>query len=567
MKRIPARPDIGHLKKQAKELLARYRADDPTALQRFREALPPAAGKTDDAIAALALRLHDAQSCVAREHGFVSWPELQGFVLARRAQADDPARAVLHWLRLVYAGDIAGGNNRARPSVAARLLEDDPAVATFATLATFAGGDPWLACAVGDEAALRRASAQDAGWVHRAGGPLKLPPLVAVTHSSLLRLPAFRERLRACVRYLLEAGASANQSAGNRWPPASLEAPDESERLSALYGAAGQNHDAELTRLLLAAGADPNDNESLYHSLDHSLDHSSEQPSCTRLLLEAGARVTGSNALYRELDLDDVGTLRLLLAHGADANEPAAAPPTSDWGTPLLWAIRRRRSPAHIEALLAAGADPAATTPDGTPAHRVALRFGLTEVARLLEAAGGGAPLPPDEAFVAACARGDEAAARLLLSRHPGLIDTLGDMRLKLLPELAAQGCGDAVRAMVSLGWPIEVRGGDIDGSALNQAVFRGDAALTRFLLEHGADWRTLHGFGDDARGSLSWASLNEPEPGGDWLGCAQALVAHGMPAARPDPQTPDGVLVGERRYGFSDEVTDFLLGESAVRG
>jgi hypothetical protein len=276
---------------------------------------------------------------------------------------------------------------------------------------------------VGDEAALRRASAQDAGWVHRAGGPLNLPPLVAVTHSSLLRLPAFRERLRACARYLLEAGASANQSAGNRWPPASLEAPDEAERLSALYGAAGQNHDAELTRLLLAAGADPNDNESLYHSLDHSLDHLSEQPSCTRLLLEAGARVTGSNALYRELDLDDVGTLRLLLAHGADANEPAAGPPTSDWGTPLLWAIRRRRSPAHIEALLAAGADPAATTPDGTPAHRVALRFGLTEVARLLEAAGGGAPLPPDEAFVAACARGDEAAARLLLSRHPGLID------------------------------------------------------------------------------------------------------------------------------------------------
>jgi hypothetical protein len=29
MKRIPARPDIGHLKKQAKDLLALYRADDP----------------------------------------------------------------------------------------------------------------------------------------------------------------------------------------------------------------------------------------------------------------------------------------------------------------------------------------------------------------------------------------------------------------------------------------------------------------------------------------------------------------------------------------------------------
>ncbi|MDM0006616.1 ankyrin repeat domain-containing protein [Variovorax sp. J22G73] len=557
MKRIPARPDIGHLKKQAKDLLALYRGNDPAAFARFRDALPAAAGKTDTTLAALGLRLHDAQSCVAREHGFASWADLQGFVVARRAQADDPARALLHWLRLVYAGDISGGNHRARPTVAARLLEDGPALPLPMPVL---GQDPYLACAIGDEAALRRATAQDPGWLHRAGGPLNLPPLVAVTHSSLLRLPAFRERLRACASYLLAAGADANQSAGNRWPPASLAAPSDTERLSALYGAAGQNHDVELTELLLGAGADPNDGESLYHSLD--------QPACTRLLLQAGARVTGSNALYRELDLDDVATLRLLLAHGGDANEPARGAPTSDWGTPLLWALRRRRSPAHIEALLAAGADPAATTPDGTPTHLVALRFGLTEVARLLQAAGAdSAPLPPDEAFVAACARADEAAARQVLSQHPGLIASLGDTRLKLLPELAAQGCTDAVKTMVSLGWPIEVRGGDIDGSALNQAVFRGDAALTRFLVEHGADWRTLHGYGDDARGSLAWASLNEPEPGGDWLGCAQALVAHGMPAARPDPQTPDAVLVGEKRYWFSDEVTDFLLGASAAQG
>lgn len=551
MKRIPARPDIGHLKKQAKELLALYRSHDPAALSRFRDALPAAANKNPPTLAALGLRLHDAQSCVAREHGFASWADLQGFVLARRAQADDPARAVLHWLRLVYAGDIAGGNHRARPSVAARMLEDDP---------TLPGSDPWLACAIGDEVALRQATAQNPGWLHRAGGPLNLPPLVAVTHSGLLRLPGFRARLHACARYLLEAGADAGQSAASRWPPASLEAPSDTERLSALYGAAGQNHDAALTRLLLDAGADPNDGESLYHSLD--------QPACTLLLLQAGARVTGSNALYRELDLDDIATLRLLLAHGGDANEPAPGAPTSEWGTPLLWAIRRRRSPAHIEALLAAGADPAATLPDGTPARLVALRFGLTEVARLLAAAvGDDTPLPPDEAFVAACARADDAAARQIQAQHPGLIATLGDTRLKLLPELAAQGCGDAVKTMVALGWPLETRGGDIDGSALNQAVFRGDAALARFLLEHGADWRTLHGFGDDARGTLSWASLNEPEPGGDWLGCAQALVAHGMPGARPDPQAPDSVRVGDRRYGFADEVTDFLLGVSPVQG
>ncbi len=207
MKRIPARPDLGHLKKQAKELLALYRSSDPGATARFRDALPAAAGKSDTAITALGLRLHDAQSCIAREYGFASWADLQGFVLARRAQADDPAKTVLHWLRCVYAGDIAGGAARSRPLVAVRLLDDSPGLL---------GDDPYLACAIGDEAALRRATAQDPGWVHRAGGPLQLPPLVAVTHSGLLKLPAYAERLRACARFLLDAGADANQSTGNR---------------------------------------------------------------------------------------------------------------------------------------------------------------------------------------------------------------------------------------------------------------------------------------------------------------------------------------------------------------
>jgi len=550
MKRIPARPDLGHLKKQAKELLALYRSDDPGATARFRAALPAAAGKSDTAITALGLRLHDAQSCIAREYGFASWADLQGFVLARRAQADDPAKTVLHWLRCVYAGDIAGGAARSRPLVAVRLLDDSPGLL---------GDDPYLACAIGDEAALRRTTAQDPGWVHRAGGPLQLPPLVAVTHSGLLKLPAYAERLRACARFLLDAGADANQSTGNRWPPASLEAPAEAERLSALYGAAGQNHDPELTQLLLQAGADPNDNESLYHAL--------ENVACVELLLEAGARVTGSNALYRVLDLDALEALKLLLAHGGDANEPAGSSPTSQWGTPLLWAIRRRRSPAHIAALLAAGANAAATTPDGTSTYTVALRFGLPEVARLLQQAGGGVPLPPADAFVAACAQGDETTARRMLGEHPQIIAALSDTQLRLLPELAAQpGCNDAVKLMVALGWPVTVRGGDVDGSALNQAVFRGDAGLARFMLEHGASWEERHGYDDNVCGTLSWASINEPADAGDWVGCAQALVAHGMPAGKPDPAGTSGVLIGTQRYGFSDEVTEFLMEAAGPR-
>ena len=554
MKRLPPRPDLGHLKKQAKTLLAEARAGDAAALARLQPLALPASAD---------LRLHHAQWCLAREHGFASWPQFQAFVLARRALADDPQRSLATWLRWVYAGDIAGGADNARPEVAARLLDEG--------LVSLPADDPWIACAVGDIAVLQRASAQDVGWLHRAGGPLALPPLVAVAHSSLLRLPGWRERLHACARWLLDAGARADQATGSRWHPGSVAQPDMRHPLSSLYGAAGQNHDGLLTRWLLEAGADPNDGESLYHSLGGPLE-------ITRMLLQAGARVTGSNALYRVLDLDDLLALQLLLAHGGDANEHgpgghsdgdldigAAGAHASPWGAPLLWAIRRRRSLAHVQALLNAGGDPAVASPDGTTAHQWALRYGLPDVAaelatRLAQRQAPVAALTTADRFVAACARGDEADARQMLATQPDVLAALPPAQLSLLSELAAAGARDAVHTMVRLGWPIAVQGGDWDASALNQAVFRGDAALARFLLAHGAHWGERQGFGDNVCGTLSWASINTPEAGGDWAGCAQALLDHGLPPAAPDPNGSDAVLLDGRLMRFSDEVTDCLL-------
>jgi hypothetical protein len=94
----------------------------------------------------------------------------------------------------------------------------------------------------------------------------------------------------------------------------------------------------------------------------------------------------------------------------------------------------------------------------------------------------------------------------------------------------------------------------------LNHAVFRGDAALTRFLLERGASWMEQHGRDDNACGTLRWASRNEPVEGGNWLGCAEALRAHGMPSAQPDPAGSGTVIINGHHKWFSDEVTEFLL-------
>lgn len=543
MNTLPERAHSEHLRKQAKDLLRLFRAGDVAAIERVRTSLPAAHGKSPAELQAMWLQLHDAQSCLAREYGFASWRELNDYVAWQRVHGGDRAAAVRAWLPLAYAGDITGDLFNARPRLALRLYEEQAALLRH---------DPHVACAVGDAGTIRAAIAADASWVHRPSGPLELPPLLAVTHSSLARIEGYGDRLRQCARLLLDAGASPDQSVGNRWPPHSLAEPGD-ERLGALYGAAGQQHDVELTRLLLEAGADPNDGESLYHSIG--------SPECTRLLLEHGARTAGTNALAHAVVQGDLDTLQLLLRHGADPNEP------TPFGIPALFvAIRARRPPTIVQALLDAGSDPYARDADGRDAQAYALARGLPELAALLGGADGKA-LSDEDAFVAACSRGDEEEARRWLAHRPDLIARLGPTRLALLPELAMNSCDGAVRLMVSLGWPVAVRGGDepMRGSSLNWAVFRGNAGLAAFLLAHGARWSERHGYGSDVIGTLSWASCNEPPGPGDWLGCARALVAHGMPRASRLPDAdpndlPRVVVIDGRMMEFPEEISAYLL-------
>src|SRR5277367_3902888 len=226
MQPLPVRANLEHLKKQAKDLLRRYYGGDPEAIAQFERALPFVLQRNPDVKASSRqLRLHDAQSRVARDYGFPSWLDLTNYVEAQSLARADRTGRMRRWLALIYGGDVTGSLNAARLRVAARLLDEMPDLAR---------ADPYGACAAGDEAELRRATAADLQWVNRPGGPFNLPPLVAVTHSRLAQLPEFRDRLHRSAQYLLGAGADPNEKIGNRFPPASLQTPDEGNPLSAL---------------------------------------------------------------------------------------------------------------------------------------------------------------------------------------------------------------------------------------------------------------------------------------------------------------------------------------------
>lgn len=79
-KRLPSRPSIGHLKHQARDLLNDHRAGELHACQRIREFHPRFTGTADAPIRAAALTLSDAQLAIAREHGFSSWARLRTHV-------------------------------------------------------------------------------------------------------------------------------------------------------------------------------------------------------------------------------------------------------------------------------------------------------------------------------------------------------------------------------------------------------------------------------------------------------------------------------------------------------
>jgi ankyrin repeat protein len=264
--------------------------------------------------------------------------------------------------------------------------------------------------------------------------------------------------------------------------------------------------------VLLEAGANPNDGESLYHSTEHP------DLACMKLLLRHGAEPNRANALKHILDYEHSEGVQLLLDAGADPNE------TNEQGnTALHWAVWRGRSVKIITALLDRGADINAKRKDGRTAYALAILGGQKELAALLKSRGANTDLSALDQFVDASANaGQQVAAQPGISALPEYAH--------LVPHLAAVHNTAAVRGLLTAGLPINARG-EHGGTALHWACWKGYADLVKLLLDHHAALDIKdQAFHATPSGWMQHGTQNCGEPGGDHAEVARLLIAAGDP-------------------------------------
>ena len=343
-----------------------------------------------------------------------------------------------------------------------------------------ATGSVYAAAVLGDESTLRGFIESDALHATRTGGPRNWDALTYLCFSRYLRLDGSRSAaFVGTARALLDAGASANTG----WFEREHQPTPEFE--SALYGACGVAHHAELTRLLLERGADPNDGEVTYHTPE------TRDNTALHVLVEIGKPNADSLAtmLLRKADWHDEEGLVYLLAHGADPNR------MTGWGrTALHQSIQRDNALSMVEALLDHGGDPSIPM-NGRTAVALAARRGRGDILELFERRSVMTALSGVDRLLAACAREDAPTIRAIAEQEPAAMAALLAEAGARLAEFAGVGNTGGVRHLLDLGVPVTALYVEGDGyygiarnsQALHVAAWRARHATVKLLIERGA--------------------------------------------------------------------------------
>lgn len=483
-RQLPHEPSLEHLRKQAKRLRKGASAGEAESLAQVKEFHP----RGDAALSSFTLA--DAQLVIARSYRFTTWARLKAHLAVIEPFVwnppplpvrPSPADVFIRLACLIY-----GDWHRSNPDKARRLLADEPDVHTASV---------YTASAAGDVALVRAFIERDPSLVNRKGGPLDWEPLLYACYSRMDGTRADWSTVEVA-RLLLARGADPN--AGFLWGANYL--------FTALTGAFGEGEDnmnqlphpngLALATLLLNAGADPNDAQTLYNR------HFKENDDHLKLLLSYGlgqgaggpwyTRMPDQSTTPAQLLTEELATavgnhhherVRLLVDHGVDVNT-------------------------------------ASVRGGGRTPYEIALRSGHEAIAAyLLEHGATKIDLDPLETFALACIAGRRDEVRARLAQDPALLEKLGPHgRVSLIHRAADARNHDGVRLVVELGIDINSMepGTGYDRAPLHNAAGWGGLELLKLLLELGADpyLRDL-AYGGTA---IAWARHNQQRDVIDYL-------------------------------------------------
>jgi hypothetical protein len=502
------------LRRDAKRLVKAFVARDPAAIARVAANHP----QFDARAAVGRIKLADAQLVVAREQGHATWADLKRELERREFLAsarDDRIRELVE----AICGRGWDAPSTANLERAEEYLKADPGLSSE---------DFVLACATGEIDAVRRHLDEHPELVTRELGPRGWQPLVYVAYSILAKRRGARaERITQVGALLLGRGASANSGYVAR-----LQADPKPHTFPVLFGCIHISDNLNLARLLLDAGADPNDHESLYHAVERF------NTDALDLLYNYGLKPQWlSYCMLHQIDVGFLPGVRWFLDHGADPNvkHPNGL-------SALHWAIMRPGTSQIAELLLERGADAREKTPWGrTPLDMAERRHGKVEIVTALESHGAtrGARKPLDELVVAA-AHGDEARVRALFDANPGVLSEQSDEERSQVSAFAEAGNRDGALILARLGFDMATPSW-MGMTALHWAAARGNPQMLQELLDAGAPIMDAAGFGTPLHTALyqRWSSFGHRPGESDYVGVVRVLLDAGIEV--PDGLRPSG--------------------------
>jgi len=486
MPSLPSRPNLEFLKKQSKLLLRDFDAGDADAVARMGAANLEAGARP---------KLADAQHVIAREHGFATWAELKASIesLARGADSTHLLVAAVRSNDASRVRDVLRRHGELRSR-----LNDTVPDAPF-------GMTPLLA-------AVQHANLDMVDALLEAGADINGRSHWWAGGFGVL------DDDRGLAPHLIERGARVDAHSASR-----LDMLDALAQLIAAdpavvhaRGGDGQTplhfaKSVDVARFLLDHGAD-------IDAID--VDHEStpaqymvrDRQEVARFLVSRGCRTD----ILMAAALGDLELARRLLEADPNCVRTSVSEPYFPMrnpragGTIYFWTLGRHRT-----------------------AQLVAREFGHDDVFQLLMDR-----TPEEQQLAIACEIGDEALFHKLSRARPELGRALAAGERHKLVDAAQNNNTQAVRLMLSAGWPVDARGPQ-QATALHWAAWHGNTAMVREILRYDppvdvrGDEYDLSPLGWALHGSVhGWHSDT-----GDYGGTVQALLEAG---AVPPPIRDD---------------------------